>query len=439
MTWDPIHTPKLPCKAVIKSIEEESPAWCVGLEPGMALTHVNGIPLRDMIEWQWQADDLEVEITTSEGDVAVMERDPGEDWGITFTDCIFDEITECRNGCIFCFMRMLPSNMRPALTLRDDDYRLSFLQGNFVTLTNVTEEDFLRIVELNLSPLHVSLHAVSPDVRQQLMGKNAEHGMDVLERLLDAGIEVHAQLVVCPGINDGQELVKTLGWIEQHPGVLSCGIVPVGFTRFQTRFESSFGDDPDAAALLIDTVREFQEDSRNDTRVTKYHISDEFYLAAGVPFPPAEFYDGFPQYQDGIGMMRSFIDDWNEAASRLKTAAGTYTGCDITLVTGEGFAKVLAPLVHDTFASGVVRVLPVHNSFFGGNTDVAGLLTAFDLIPAIKAAEPEGVVFIPAVAFNADALTLDDKCLEDIVSATGCDVRLCADLIQELLEVLESR
>ena len=438
MRWDPVHTPQLPCRAVIKSIEEESPAWCIGLEPGMALTHVNGVPLRDMIEWQWQTDGLEVEITTDEGDVAIMERDPGEDWGITFTDCIFDEITECRNGCIFCFMRMLPDDMRPSLTLRDDDYRLSFLQGNFVTLTNVTEEDLERIIMCHLSPLHVSLHAVTPEVRRTLMGKNAAHGMEVLERLLQEGIEVHAQLVVCPGINDGVELVKTLGWVESHPGVLSCGLVPLGFTRFQKRFERSFSDDPDAAALLIDIVREFQEDSRNDTRVTKYHISDEFYLAAGYPFPPAEFYDGFPQFQDGIGMMRSFIDDWEVARSQLEAAAAEYDGPQLTLATGEGFAKVLKPLVEETFPAGEVRVLPIHNSFFGGNTDVAGLLTASDMIPAIKAAQPQGPVMIPAVAFNASELTLDDKRLEDIIQATGCDVRKCCELIDELLAFLRA-
>ena len=436
MAWDVLHTPVRPCKAVIKAIEEDSPAWCVGLEPGMALTHVNGVALRDMIEWQWQADGFEVEITTDEGDVAVMERDLGEDWGITFADCIFDEITECRNACTFCFMRMLPKHMRPALTLRDDDYRLSFLQGNFVTLTNVTEEDLDRIISLHLSPLHVSLHAVTSEVRRELMGRNEARGMEVLKRLLAAGIEIHAQLVVCPGVNDGPELVKTLGWIEENPNILSCGLVPLGFTRFQDRFTSSFSDDPDAAAMLIDTVREFQEDSRNDTRVTKYHISDEFYLCAGYDFPPAEFYDGFPQFEDGIGMMRCFIDEWHAAQDELMTLAAAHVGPAVTIVTGEGFNKVLGKLVDKTFAPSQVQVLAVKNRFFGGNVDVAGLLTATDMIDAINDFAPKGKVFVPAVAFNASSLTLDDKKLEDICSATGCDVRESCDVIETLLGAL---
>ena len=436
MAWDMQHTPQLDCKARILSVEEDSPAWCIGLEPGMALTHVNGVPLRDMIEWQWQADGFEVEITTDEGDVAVMERELGEDWGITFADCIFDEITECRNACSFCFMRMLPKGMRPALTLRDDDYRLSFLQGNFVTLTNVTEEDFNRIVSLHLSPLHVSLHAVTPAVRRELMGRNEARGMEVLERLLEAGIQVHAQLVVCPGINDGAELEKTLGWVEARPNVLSCGLVPLGFTRFQDRFTSSFSDDPAAAARLIDTVQKSQETSRSGTSVTKYHISDEFYLCAGYDFPPAEFYDGFPQFEDGIGMMRCFIDQWHAAQGDLERTAATHDGPPVTIVTGEGFNKVLGKLVDETFPNGQVRVLAVKNRFFGGNVDVAGLLTAQDMIAALTEHAPAGRVLIPAAAFNASELTLDDKSLDDIKEATGCDVVASCDLIACLLEEL---
>ena len=425
------------CRAVIRSVEEDSPAWCVGLEPGMALVAVNGKPLRDIIDWQWEADGFEVEITTDEGDVATLEREMGESWGIEFDDCLFDSIIECRNACTFCFMRMLPEGLRNPLTLRDDDYRLSFLQGNFVTLTNMTDEDVERVITCGLSPLHVSLHAVSPDVREQLMGRNAARGMEVLEQLLSAGIEVHVQLVVCPGINDGAELVRTLGWVEAHPGVLSCGIVPLGYTRFQDRFTRSFSDDADAAAEVIDMVREFQEDSRNDTRVTKYHISDEFYLAAGFNFPPAEFYDGYPQFQDGIGMVRSYIDDFKALEAEIVQAANALD-VPATLVTGEGFGPVLERLISEAGLSTKLQVLKVHNDFFGGNTDVAGLLTASDITPALKAAAPAGLVLLPNIIFNADGLTLDDHTLADIEAASSCSITLmgcnAADLLEQLRE-----
>ena len=436
MAWDPIHARRVSCRAVIKDIEEDSPAWCIGLEPGMVLTHVNGVPLRDMIEWQWQSDGFEVEITTEEGDVAVMERDYGEDWGITFTDCIFDGIAICRNNCTFCFMRMLPKDVRPALVLRDDDYRLSFLQGNFVTLTNVAQEDCERIIELNISPLHVSLHAISPDVRRDLIGRNAQHGIDVLERLLAAGIEVHTQLVVVPGVNDGLELAKTLSWIDERPGILSCAIVPLGFTRFQDRFERSFNSDPKASARLLDTVEPFQEAARLATGATRYQLSDEFYLAAGRDFPPAEYYDGFPQYYDGIGMARVFLDTWSKIEGELSRAAAGCESGAITIITGEAFAKVLIPLAQRAFPAGQVRIVPTVNEFFGGNVDVAGLLTGSDIIRAINAVQPKGIVLIPAIAFNASALTLDDMTLEQLKAQTGADIRLCDDICTSLRELL---
>ena len=435
MAWDPIHARRKPCRAVIKDIEEESPAWCIGLEPGMALTHVNGVPLRDMIEWQWQADDFEVEITTDEGDVAIMEREFGEDWGITFTDCIFDGIAVCRNNCSFCFMRMLPDNMRPALTLRDDDYRLSFLQGNFVTLTNVAQEDCERIVDQNVSPLHMSLHAISPEVRRELMGRNAQHGIDVAERLLEAGIEMHTQLVVVPGVNDGEELRRTLEWIEEHPGILSCAIVPLGYTRYQDRFAHSFNSDPAAAARLIADVEPYQEKARRETGNTRYQLSDEFYLAAGCNFPPAEHYDGFPQYYDGIGMARVFLDTWDKVKDQLALAATDFERGAVTIVTGEAFGKILAPLAREVFGDEELRVLSVPNRFFGGNVDVAGLLTGADMVDAINEEQPSGVVLIPAITFNASALTLDDMTLADLKSQTGADIRLCGDVVESLLEL----
>lgn len=435
MAWDPVHARRKPCRAVIKDIEEESPAWCIGLEPGMVLTHVNGVPLRDMIEWQWQSDGFEVEITTEEGDVAVMEREWGEDWGITFTDCIFDGITVCRNNCSFCFMRMLPDHMRPALTLRDDDYRLSFLQGNFVTLTNVADEDCERIIEQNISPLHMSLHAISPEVRRELMGRNAQRGVDVAERLLEAGIEIHTQLVVVPGVNDGEELRRTLSWAERHPGVLSCAIVPLGYTRFQDRFTRSFSSDPEASARLVADVKPFQETARRSTGKTRYQLSDEFYLAAGCDFPPAEYYDGFPQYYDGIGMARVFLDNWAQAQDALSNAARRFGRGAVTVVTGEAFGKILIPLAEQTFAGGQLRVLAVHNRFFGGNVDVAGLLTGADMIDAINEERPCGIVLIPASTLNASALTLDDMTLADLKAQTGADIRLCEDVTESLIKL----
>ncbi len=279
--------------AWVQSVEEESPAWEAGIESGMRIESVNGHKLRDLIDWRWEADgascDLEVFDPRDGGTYACeLWREPGEDWGIDFTDVLFDGIRTCVNACLFCFMSMLPEDARPSLSLRDDDYRLSFLQGNFVTLTNVTDEDVERIIACRLEPMNVSIHAISPDVRRTLIGPHAQRGIDVLERLLAAGIEIHAQIVLCPGVNDGPELARTLDWVEERPAITSLAVVPLGYTRFSRRFSKSFSDDPAAAKAVVELIEPYQERARRELGTTRFQLSDEFYVAAGVTVPPAE-------------------------------------------------------------------------------------------------------------------------------------------------------
>lgn len=426
-----------PCRARIARIEPGSPADRAGLTAGMVITHVENVPLRDLIEWRWQADGYDVELALEDGRFAYIERELGEDWGIVFDDCIFDGVITCRNACTFCFMGMLPKGMRSTLYLRDDDYRLSFLQGNFVTLTNVSDEDLERIIECHLSPLHVSLHAVSPDVRETLMGKNAARGMEVLEALLDAGLEVHVQVVVVPGVNDGAELMRTLAWIERHPGVLSAGFVPLGYTKHQKRFSSSFSDDPDAAAAVIELIREFQEDSGVERRNPRLQIADEFYIDAGYDFPPAFMYADYPQFQDGIGMMRSFIDEWDESAERIAQLAKLLDEArPAHIVCGTAFAGVLQGLIDESPLAGKLKILSVENEFFGGNVDVTCLLTGSDLVPALRAAHPEGIVLIAREMFNQDLKLLDDVTFAEVEAADEMTVRLCTYTPADILDAL---
>lgn len=426
-----------PCRARIARIEPGSPADRAGLTAGMVITHVEDVPLRDLIEWRWQADGYDVELALEDGRFAYIERELGEDWGIVFDDCIFDGVITCRNACTFCFMGMLPKGMRSTLYLRDDDYRLSFLQGNFVTLTNVSDEDLERIIECHLSPLHVSLHAVSPDVRETLMGKNAVRGMEVLEALLDAGLEVHVQVVVVPGVNDGAELMRTLAWIERHPGVLSAGFVPLGYTKHQKRFSSSFSDDPDAAAAVIELIREFQEDSGVERRNPRLQIADEFYIDAGYDFPPAFMYADYPQFQDGIGMMRSFIDEWDESAERIAQLAKLLDEArPAHIVCGTAFAGVLQGLIDESPLAGKLKILSVENEFFGGNVDVTCLLTGSDLVPALRAAHPEGIVLIAREMFNQDLKLLDDVTFAEVEAADEMTVRLCTYTPADILDAL---
>ena len=253
--------------AWIKSVEEGSPAWEAGLEPGMRIETVNGKPLRDIIDWRWEASDDVAELTVftpDDGQVYDCEllREPGQEWGVEFTDVLFDGIRTCVNACQFCFMRMLPEDARSSLLLRDDDYRLSFTQGNFVTLTNMTDEDVDRVITCRLEPMNVSIHAVSPEVRRKLIGPHAQRGMDVLERLCAAGIEVHGQVVLCAGINDGEELHRTLEWVEAHDTVTSIAIVPMGYTKYSKNFSRSFSEDREASRAVVGLLKPYQERAR---------------------------------------------------------------------------------------------------------------------------------------------------------------------------------
>ena len=254
-------------RARIVGVTAASPADDAGFEPGCYLTSVDGHPLRDIIDWRWLTDGDVIEVgyidLDGERGVVELEREEGEDWGFAFEGVLFDRVKLCRNACTFCFMRQLPAHMRPSLSLRDDDFRLSFLSGTFVTLTNLSVEDEARIVEQRISPLRVSLHASNPAARRALIGKHAAHGIAALDRLLEAGIEVHAQIVLVPEVNDGAVLRDTLEWAYARERIVNIGVVPLGFTRHQSVFDRSFNDERAARVVLAD-IEAFQRRAQRE-------------------------------------------------------------------------------------------------------------------------------------------------------------------------------
>lgn len=423
--------------AWVSDVAYGSPAWEAGLEVGMRVDEVNGKPLRDLIDWRWETDGARAELTVSvpgesEPYAAVIEREAGEDWGIEFEGVVFDGMRTCVNACQFCFMAMLPPGVRSTLLLRDDDWRLSFLQGNFVTLTNVSDEEADLIVERHLAPMNVSLHAVTPQVRRSLIGPHAQRGIEVLERLCAAGIEVHAQIVVCPGINDGAELERTLDWVERREAIRSLALVPMGYTRFSRRFSASFSDDPDAAAAVVRMVEPYQERSRRNCGRTRFQLSDEFYLAAAIEVPPASTYDGYPQFYDGIGMLRSFIDETEELRRKRPRDLGEVAsaldrrGRTAAIVCGEAASGVMGGLLASwAEAAGRQReslplqVLPIRNDYYGGDVNVTGLIVACDLLAQLPGDLANTLVVLPEVMFNFDGMTLDGGSLGSVTRAVG--------------------
>ncbi len=439
--------------AWVSSVADGSPAWEAGLEPGMRVDTVNGVPMEDIITWRWEADGSEAELAVfdpqdGEEYACTLVREPGEDWGVEFTDVLFDGIRTCVNACQFCFMAMLPNDARASLMLRDDDYRLSFLQGNFVTLTNLTDEDVERIIRCRLEPMNVSIHAVSPEVRIPLIGRRAMRGMEVLERLCEANIEIHGQIVLCAGINDGEELRRTLEWVEAHPQVTSLAIVPLGYTKYSKRFSSSFSEDLEASRKVVKLLEPYQMRARAQLGITRFQLSDEFYIDAKLPIPEANTYDGYPQFYDGIGMLRFFLDEADELVRTRSDglqAAGAALVAQNTqamLVCGEGAEQVFARLCEVWEAP--VRPFAVRNDYFGGDVNVTGLIVASDLLAQLPSDLTGVLVVLPDVMFNFDGITLDgvrrDELLaqiEDRGAITAVCVPNPPDVLTAVLSSLE--
>ena len=411
--------------AWIGSVEDGSPAWEAGLEPGMRVDAVNGQPMEDIITWRWEADGsvAELVVYSPEDDElygCVLEREPGQDWGVEFTDVLFDGIRTCVNACQFCFMSMLPKDARASLMLRDDDYRLSFLQGNFVTLTNVSDADVERIIRCRMEPINVSIHAVSPEVRIPLIGRHAMRGMEVLQQLCDANIEVHGQIVLCAGINDGEELERTLRWVEERPQITSLAIVPLGYTKYSKRFSSSFSEDVQASRDVIALLEPYQERARRELGITRFQLSDEFYLDAHVEVPPASSYDGYPQFYDGIGMLRSFLDEVEQVKAErrgdMASAARSLLALDrrVLLVCGEAAQGVFGTLCERWDAP--VEPFAIRNDYYGGDVNVTGLIVGQDLLAQLPQDLRRTLVVLPEVMFNFDRVTLDGMAWDDVAT-----------------------
>jgi putative radical SAM enzyme (TIGR03279 family) len=418
----------------VMAVERGGAASKAGIRPGEVIATVAGRRLRDVIDWMWLTDGTTATVSVigrdgSARDVTLT-RDLDEGWGLDFEGVVFDGIKECDNACAFCFVAQLPPGLRPSLSVRDDDYRLSFLVGNFVTLTNLDDEDVARILEQRLSPLHVSVHAVDPDVRRRLVCATTEdRALEHMDALLAGGIELHTQIVLVPGVNDGDVLDETLEWLAARPGVVSVGVVPVGLTRYAR--PGSFGYHTiKAAKQVVSRLAPWQARMRAERGETWVQAADEFYLAAHAPLPSWDDYDGFPQFENGIGMTRAFLDEMVELIG--ESAGQVPHGCGIVLVTGQLFAPVLEALARTLSERGcLVRVLPVRNGLFGESVTVAGLLAGADLEAAIRADARKrarrgayDTYLLPAVVLNDDGVTLDGHDLTRIAERAGADVRL---------------
>ena len=434
--------------ARVLAVAPGSPAACAGVQPGDELVALNGEELRDVIRYQLQADEPDVELALrrdgSDRRVTIGKA-TGESLGLELHSAVFDRVQTCDNHCPFCFIHQLPRGMRRSLYLKDDDYRLSFLYGNFTTLTRFTELDLERVIDEGLSPLFVSIHTTDPALRARML-RNERGAVSLrwLGALLHAGIEVHGQVVVCPGVNDGTALESTfLGILDEFPELATVACVPLGLSRFST--ESAMRPHTaDEARFVVDAVERYQEIAIGLLGRRLFYAADEYYLMAGRPFPDAAHYDGFPQHENGIGMARAFEAAFaGDESTAFGVRAGFFAAVDgappagyravrhrgndtsgvghddrpVTIVTGEFGAAVLRPLLDRYNAArtsgAAVRLLPVRNDYFGGTIAVTGLLTGADVARTL-AAEPEGHRYLlPDVCLSEDRF-LDGTTLADL-------------------------
>lgn len=424
-------------QGIISAVRRNSLADHAGIKAGEKLCAVNGVLVHDIIELSYLVADEQVTLTIEDLSgrqrQVVIEKYPDEELGLEFEAAVFDSVTTCYNNCIFCFVDQMIPGMRETLYVRDDDYRLSFLYGNFITLTNMKEEDFERIIKTHMSPLYVSVHATRPEVRCQMMNNRfAGELMSKIRRLVEAGISIHTQIVCCPGYNDGEVLEQTYRDLEAlAPMVETMAVVPVGITKHREQLTPMRLFSKAEAAAIVDQVTVWQQECREKFGKSFIYLGDEFYLLAEKQLPEALWYDGFPQIENGIGLSRSFLDDWKQTVAK---APALRKGFDAVIPVGTSAYKILQPLL-DEFnkkAGSHHRFIPVDNEFFGATINVTGLLVGKDIL---KAAEGMKRIILPAVVLNQDNLFLDDMTFEGFKQAFAGRVERAANA-HELVALL---
>jgi putative radical SAM enzyme (TIGR03279 family) len=445
--------------ALISSIAVGSPADTADLAVGDELVSVNGREPTDIIEYQQLIDGESVTLVVRRAGEALqrkvtVHKTEGQPLGLSIDSAVFDRIRTCDNHCSFCFIYQLPKGMRRSLYVKDDDFRLSFLYGNYTTLTRFTEFDLERIVEEGLSPLYVSIHSTNPELRAQMLrNPRGATSLRWLRELLRAGIEVHAQVVVCPGVNDGAELERTLrDVLTLYPELMSVALVPVGVSAFSLE-ETMRSHTQQEARDVVALADRYQSLTRELLGRVSVFASDEFYLVAGMTPPSATKFESLDQAENGIGLVAAFVESFVERTAMAKLGTGFFQSVDgapaigyraprggderysngdgecddVMVITGEYAAPILRTLFDDHGFSNV-KIMTVKNSYFGGNIKVAGLLTGQDLQRALKGVSHSTVLLLPDVCLS-EGRFLDGLTLEDLdhrvttVPTTGQDLR----------------
>lgn len=436
-------------KNQIALVEPGSIAEEMGIEVGDYLLSINGKIVKDIIDYRFLMCDeyINVEIEKKSGEIweLEIEKEYDEKLGIQFAEAILDKPKSCHNNCIFCFIDQLPNGMRETLYFKDDDSRLAFLQGNFITLTNMKEEDIDRIIQYKISPINVSVHTTNSELRIKMINNRfAGNVYDRLKRLSEAGIKMNCQVVSCPGINNGKELQKTIEDLYKlYPQIENLAVVPVGVTKYREGLYELKLYDKKTAQEELDRISEIQKKYIKEIGSPFVRLSDEFYVLAERDVPSSDFYDGFEQLEDGIGMIRVFRDTIESSLKNLKKdIKGSFT-----VITGvSAYEEIVkgTQKICNVNSKINIKVEKIINDFFGHTITVAGLVTGGDIIQQLKEVELEEYIIIPNVmlrkgyelASNDEKVFLDDVTIEQLGKALNRKVIICDFTGEDLINII---
>jgi putative radical SAM enzyme (TIGR03279 family) len=413
----------------IAGLDPNGLAFRLGIRRGERILAINDVLLHDEIDFAAQSSEEFLRVRVLAKDGVEREVTGTREYGVPFgAEFEARQPKRCHNNCVFCFVYQHPKGVRRELLIKDDDYVFSFVHGNFITLTNLSEPEFQRILDERLSPLYVSVHATDPEVRVRMM-KNPKSGriLEQLDRLIRAGIEIHTQLVICPGWNDGPILTKSIEELAQrHPGVATIAVVPVGLTKHRERLPQLRVFTREDARAALDEVHRFQKELSRRRKTRLVFAADEMYTLAGDEVPPAKAYEGFPQIENGIGMLRRTIDRW--LAGEDTVAARNGTRERVAIVTGTSAKPTLERLLAERPPASVEATLcVVRNDYFGDTVTVSGLLVGADIERALLDAGPFDRVLLPPNCLKEEELFLDDRTRSDLAKALGVPLQIGFD------------
>lgn len=418
----------------VSNVSAGSLADIAGIKDGDIILSINDIEINDYLDYMYASCNEEITIKLSDRYITIDNFD-FEPLGVNFDTLLIDEPKSCRNKCIFCFIDQLPKGMRETCYFKDDDYRLSFLQGNYVSMTNMADDDVDRILRYNIPRINISVHTTNPDLRQKMLSnKNAGKVLDYLKRFADGGLNINAQIVLCPGYNDGKELDRTISDIASlGDSVESVSIVPVGLTDHREGLAPLTGFDASSSASVIDQVERWQIKFKKERGVNLIYLGDEFYLMADRDFPLFDEYDGFPQIENGVGLCASLIYEFDDALALSNTNIPKHRK---TIATGYCAYPVIKKLT-EKLNGDLINIIPIKNNFFGEKITVSGLLTGGDIINQLRGKDLGETLLLPSSLLRHDEdILLDNITISDIERELNINIETVSNDGYELLDAL---